>query len=107
MKGLTVRREPDAASRALATDVWAFWCAVGILSFVAAGACYWFGLIDSSPLHVIEAYGGRTQDIKALPAYPAPLWFIHEMGAAASWVMLSLPWLAFVRYQVARIEAGA
>lgn len=102
-----MRRETDAASRALATDVWAFWCALGILALVATGVCYWLGLVDSSPLHVIEALAGSTADFNSLPAYMAPIWFMHEMVAGASWFMLCIPWLAFVRHRVAMIEAGA
>lgn len=93
----------DASARSLAADSWVLSAVVARWGLVAVAVLYWVGLVGFSPLDLLP---------EITPEDPpnfmgAPLWFMREFMAGISWGLLSIPWVAYVRYRVGVIEAGS
>ncbi|WP_150306325.1 hypothetical protein [Pseudomonas saliphila] len=109
----TTHNETDTAKRAIASDTWVFWALLVRWGLFGMAILYWLGAVGFSPLDFIEWVGSLLLDSQEIsfddmPRFlVSPLLFIRELVAGASWALLTLPWLSFVRYRVGIIEAGS
>lgn len=103
----------NEASRASAVEAWVFWLLVARGALVGVAILYWFGVVGSSPLDLIQWFGRSLAgtsgaDTDGQSSVMGGLFsFAQVLVGGASWLLFFIPLQEFARYRVGVIEAGS